>query len=97
MTTRSAAGFIAQGRGAFILEFRSGVSNALVDVGDVHVDGTMAMPGMLMSASTEVARTGVPGRYQVSGDFSMAGIWKLTVEWSGPAGRGSVVVNGDVQ
>jgi hypothetical protein len=68
-----------------------------VDVGDLHVNATMMMPGMLMSASADVIRTSVPGRYQVSGDFEMAGIWKVALEWSGAAGRGSVVLNGDVQ
>ena len=57
----------------------------------------MAMPGMLMSAKTEVTRTSVPGRYHVTGEFTMAGVWKLSLEWSGPAGRGAVVLNGDVQ
>jgi len=50
-----------------------------------------------MTATTEVSRGLVPGRYDVTGAFDMAGVWKVTLEWSSAAGRGSVVLNGDVQ
>jgi hypothetical protein len=97
VSLRSRTGTMAQGRSAFVLEFRSAATNALVDVGDVAVNGAMSMPGMLMSARSEVVRSGIAGRYAVSAEFGMAGMWKLTVEWNGPAGRGTVVLNGDVQ
>jgi Cu(I)/Ag(I) efflux system membrane protein CusA/SilA len=93
----SADGAIRQGRATYFVEFRSADSNALVDVGDLTVAGTMAMPGMLMAAKTEVTRTSVTGRYEVTSEFTMAGVWRLAFEWSGPQGRGAVVLNGDVQ
>jgi len=97
VSLRSRTGTITPGRSALTIEFRSASMNALVDVGDVTVNGAMSMPGMLMSARTEVTKSRTPGRYAVSAEFGMAGIWKLTVEWNGPAGRGTVVLNGDVQ
>ena len=97
VSLRSRTGTIATGQSAFEIEFRSAATDALVDVGDVTVNGAMSMPGMHMSARMDVARSGIPGRYAVSAQFGMAGMWKLTVEWNGPAGRGTVVLNGDVQ
>jgi hypothetical protein len=37
------------------------------------------------------------GRFIVSADFAMAGTWRLTLDWNGPAGPGSVVFTGEVQ
>jgi len=83
------------GRDTFFIEFRS--NGNLTDVGnDVRASATMPMPGMPMFGSIDVQRTEVPGRYRATGEFSMAGAWRLTVEWTGPDGRGSVTFTGAV-
>jgi Cu(I)/Ag(I) efflux system membrane protein CusA/SilA len=92
----SDTGTLAQGRAEFLLEFRS-AAGTLVDAGEVHASANMSMPGMSMSAGLQVTRTAVPGRYEVTGEFGMAGTWQMAVDWEGPAGRGSVKFEGAVQ
>jgi copper/silver efflux system protein len=92
----SPAGTLHQGRNTFTIEFRS-AGGSLVDVGTVRAAANMPMPGMVMSGGLEVSRTSVPGRYQATAEFGMAGAWQMTVEWDGPAGRGSVNFQGPVQ
>ena len=87
---------IRHGKDTFVVEFKSADGN-LVDVGAVRASASMPMPGMPMFGSIDVQRTGVPGRYTAASDFSMAGTWRLSVEWDGPAGRGSVSFSGTVQ
>jgi hypothetical protein len=86
---------LQHGQDTFILEFRK--SGNLVDVGDVRATATMPMPGMPMFGSVDVQRTDVPGRYSASSRFDMAGTWRTTLEWDGPAGRGSVTFSGAVR
>jgi hypothetical protein len=93
----SRSGAISTGRQTFFVEFRSVKADRLIDVGDVQLSATMAMPGMSMSGGVSVQRTSTPGRYEASGDFGMAGAWTMAVEWNGPAGRGSTVLQGDVR
>ena len=92
----SPTGTLHQGRNAYAFEFR-GPNGSLVDVGSVHSSANMTMPGMVMSGGVEVSRTSVPGRYQATAEFGMAGAWKMTIEWDGPAGRGSVDFEGPVR
>ena len=92
----SPTGTLHQGRNTFAIEFRRG-NDALVDVGAVRMSGNMAMPGMAMSGGVGVSRTAVPGRYQVTAEFGMAGEWQMAIEWDGPAGRGSVNLEGTVR
>jgi hypothetical protein len=92
-----ASGTLHQGRTEFIVEFRSASTGRLVDVGNVRVAGSMSMPGMSMSGAIEISRTATPGRYAAAGQFGMAGIWKMTVQWDGPAGQGSAAFEGNVQ
>jgi Cu(I)/Ag(I) efflux system membrane protein CusA/SilA len=92
----SPTGVLRQGRNTFVLEFRSPDGN-LVDVGAVRASATMPMPGMVMSGGLETTPTAVPGRYEMAAEFGMAGTWQMTVEWDGPAGRGSVAFEGTVQ
>jgi hypothetical protein len=92
----SPTGTLHQGRNTFTIEFRS-ASSSRVDVGTVRASANMAMPGMVMSGGLEVTRTSVPGRYQATAEFGMAGAWQMAVEWDGPAGRGSVNFQGPVQ
>ena len=83
------------GRDSFVLEFRS--NGMLIDVGKVSASATMPMPGMPMFGTIQVQRTDVPGRYAAVSEFSMAGRWRLTVEWDGGAAPGSVSFTGTVQ
>jgi len=88
---------IRHGKDSFVIEFKSASNGNLVDVGTVRVTASMPMPGMPMFGSIDVQRTGVPGRYAATSEFSMAGTWRLMVEWDGPAGRGAVGFSGNVQ
>jgi Cu(I)/Ag(I) efflux system membrane protein CusA/SilA len=92
----SETGTLHPGRNTFAIEFRS-KSGALVDVGDVRATANMTMPGMAMSGNLQVRPTATPGRYEATAEFGMAGVWPMTVEWDGPAGRGSVSLQGNVQ
>ena len=92
----SPTGTLNQGRNTFSIEFRS-PAGSLVDVGTVRASANMPMPGMVMSGGLEVSATGVPGRYQATAEFGMAGAWQMAVEWDGPAGHGSVTFQGPVQ
>ena len=87
---------LRHGKDTFILEFRS-ESGALIDVGAVKAGATMSMAGMPMFGTIDVTRTDVPGRYSATGEFSMAGRWRIAVEWDGPQGRGQVSFSGSVQ
>jgi hypothetical protein len=81
---------LRQGKGSVVLEFRDGAGK-LVDVGMVTVNATMTMPGMApMFGDNSVKLTDTKGRYDVATDLGMAGTWRFTVAWNGPAGSGSV-------
>ncbi len=88
---------LRHGNDTFIIEFRSTSSGALVDVGNVHASANMPMAGTPMFGTVDVQRTEVPGRYAANGEFSMAGTWRMTIQWDGPAGQGSVTFSGTVQ
>jgi Cu(I)/Ag(I) efflux system membrane protein CusA/SilA len=93
---RAPTGTLRTGRSTFTIEFRSS-SGALLDVGTVHVAANMAMPGMVMPGNVQVQPAGEPGRYTATAEFGMAGAWPITIDWNGPAGRGSVNLEGSVQ
>lgn len=89
---------LKHGRDTFLIEFRSTSNGSLVDAGnDVRASATMPMPGMPMFGNIDVQRTDVAGRYRAVGEFSMAGAWRMTIEWNGTNGRGSVTFTGTVQ
>ena len=90
-------GELRQGGNRFRIEFRSARTNALVDVGAVQLGAAMTMPGMAMTGTVSVAPAGRPGVYEAKGEFSMSGTWHMTLEWNGPAGRGSASFEGDVR
>ena len=87
---------LRHGKDDFVIEFKA-ADGSLVDVGDVRASASMSMSGTPMLGSINVQRTDVPGRYRAEGDFSMAGTWRLNVEWDGPKGKGSVAFSGSVQ
>ena len=93
----SPTGTLRQGRNSFTFEFRRAGTTTLVDVGTVRASANMPMPGMVMSGGLHVTPTGVPGRYAATAEFGMAGAWPMSIEWSGPAGQGSVNFQGGVQ
>jgi Cu(I)/Ag(I) efflux system membrane protein CusA/SilA len=93
----SPTGTLQQGRNAFTFEFRAVDTGNLVDVGAVRASGNMRMPGMAMSGGMRVQPGAVPGRYEATAEFGMAGAWHMVVEWDGPAGRGSASFEGAVQ
>jgi YtkA-like len=93
----SPTGTLRQGRNSFTFEFRRTGSTTLVDVGSVRASANMPMPGMVMSGGLQVTPTGVPGRYAATAEFGMAGAWQMAIEWNGPAGQGSVNLQGGVQ
>jgi Cu(I)/Ag(I) efflux system membrane protein CusA/SilA len=96
IVVRSPTGAFRSGRNTFTIEFRSS-SGALVDVGTVRVAATMTMPGMSLSGNVQVQPASVPGRYTATAEFGMAGAWPITIDWNGPAGRGSANLEGSVQ
>lgn len=87
---------LRHGKDDFVVEFKS-ADGTLVDVGDVRANASMPMSGMPMFGSVTVQRGDVPGRYRADAEFSMAGTWRLTIEWDGPGGKGSVTFPGAVQ
>jgi hypothetical protein len=88
---------LRHGKDVFVVEFRSTSGGALVDVGQVRGSATMPMAGTPMFGTVDVQRTEVPGRYAANGEFGMAGTWRMTLQWDGPAGQGSVTFPGSVQ
>jgi len=91
------SGALRLGRNAFTIEFRQAGSDRLSDVGEVHATAAMPMPGMVMSAGLALEPTDVPGRYRATAQFDMAGAWRMSLDWNGPAGRGSANFEGVVQ
>jgi Cu(I)/Ag(I) efflux system membrane protein CusA/SilA len=93
----SESGALRTVRNAFTIEFRRTGTETLVDAGRVRASANMTMPGMVMSGNLQVMPSGVAGRYAATAEFGMAGSWPMTVEWDGPAGKGSVSFQGGVQ
>ncbi len=86
----SEADTLRQGKDIVVLEFRNAAAKP-VDVGAVKVNATMTMPGMApMFGDGAVTPTATKGRYDVATDLDMAGTWRFSVTWDGPAGKGTV-------
>jgi Cu(I)/Ag(I) efflux system membrane protein CusA/SilA len=92
----SPTGTLRVGRNTFTIEFRS-PTGELLDAGALRVAANMPMPGMVMPGKVQVTSAGVRGRYTATAEFGMAGAWQMSIEWSGPAGKGSVSFEGAVQ
>ena len=88
---------LRHGEDAFVIEFRSTPGGKVVDVGDVRASANMPMPGMPGFGDIDVKRTDVAGRYEANSDFEMEGTWRMTIQWKGPAGQGSVTFPATVQ
>jgi len=89
---------LKQGDDSVMIEFRRASDGALVDVGTVKGSATMPMAGMApMFGRIDVQPADVPGRYTATTDLSMAGEWRLAIEWSGPAGSGSATLPASAQ
>ena len=97
ITLSNPSGELRQGANNFRIEFRSARTNDPVDVGDVRLNAAMTMPGMTMAGTTTVTPGERAGVYEAKGDFAMSGSWDMTLEWNGPAGRGSAAFKGSVQ
>ena len=85
------------GKDSFVIEFRSVANGNLVDVGNVSGSATMSMAGTPMLGGLAMSRTDVAGRYAATSDLTMTGTWRVTVQWDGPAGKGSASFSSDVQ
>jgi len=82
VTILTDSGTMKQGSSSFTLEFRKASDNQLTDVGKVDVSPVMEMSGMApMMGGAEVTATNTPGRYEVKGNLSMAGLWKVNVRF----------------
>jgi Cu(I)/Ag(I) efflux system membrane protein CusA/SilA len=97
VTLSNPEGRLRAGTNRFRVEFRSAATNAPVDVGTVELGASMTMPGMVMNSPITTEPTGQPGIYEGTGNFGMSGSWRMTIEWNGPAGRGSAAFEGNVQ
>jgi Cu(I)/Ag(I) efflux system membrane protein CusA/SilA len=97
ITLSNLSGGLRQGSNDFRIEFRSARTNTPVNVGDVRLNAAMTMPGMSMAGTTTVTPGDRPGVYEAKGNFAMSGSWDMTLEWNGPAGRGSAAFKGSVQ
>lgn len=76
------------------IEFKD-QSGSSVDVGNVKLDLTMAMPGMTMRATGNVKKTGIIYRAQIKPD--MAGDWTGQIYYDGPLGSGQAPLNLNVK
>jgi Cu(I)/Ag(I) efflux system membrane protein CusA/SilA len=97
VTLSNPEGQLRTGSNRFRVEFRSAATNEPVDVDTVQLGGSMTMPGMVMNSAITITPTDQPGIYEATGDFGMSGSWRMTIEWNGPAGRGSAAFEGNVQ
>ena len=89
---------LTTGKDTITVEFRSPSDGRLIDVGTIRANAMMPMTGMApMIGPVDVQPTSVPGRYIATSELSMAGEWRLSLEWDGPAGRGSATFSPMVQ
>ena len=90
VTLRSESGQWMAGPNSFVLEFASAASRQPLDVGRVTLSTSMAMRGMApMKKSATITPDKTPGRYLATISFPDVGAREVTVNWDGPAGKGS--------
>jgi hypothetical protein len=91
------SGELTQGQNEFVVEFKDGQGQP-VDVTDVQLGSSMAMPGMApMSGDSGVTQTKQTGIYKVTSNFAMSGAWRFTLSWDGPSGQGHTTFNSNVR
>jgi hypothetical protein len=88
---------LREGKDTVTIEFRSASDQSLLDVGTVKASASMSMAGMPMLGGIQLEPTDVKGRYTANTDLGMAGTWRMTMEWDGPARRGSVSFSATAQ
>jgi len=90
VTLKSESGKWGKGKNAFAIEFTSAKDKQPLDVGKVTLSTSMAMPGMApMITGATVTADKTPGRYLGTVEFPDRGTRQVTVNWDGPAGKGS--------
>jgi YtkA-like protein len=85
---------LKQTRNYCTVEFRKG--NQLVDAGTVQVRTSMTMEGVPMGGVVTEPKRIAAGRFTVEMVLAMTGHWQITIDWDGPAGKGSVTFPADV-
>ena len=89
ITLKSESGQWTQGKNVFVLEFTS-PGGKPIDAGKVTLSTSMPMPGMApMIGGATVTPDASPGRYLGTISFPDNGARQVTVNWDGPAGKGS--------
>jgi len=90
VTLKSESGAWGPGKNTFVLDFTSAKDKQSLDVGKVTLSTSMAMPGMApMITGATVTADKMPGRYLGTVEFPDRGTRQVTVNWDGPAGKGS--------
>jgi len=85
------------GKDQLVIEFRSATDGSLIDVGSVRGSATMPMGNTPMLGTVTLAPGDAAGRYSAECELSMAGTWRMPIEWDGPMGKGSVTFATSVQ
>jgi hypothetical protein len=89
ITLENESGQWTPGKNDFVLTFTSAKDNTPVEAGKVSLNASMGMPGMApMLAGATLSPEG-PGRYRGTIDFPDRGTRQVTVNWDGPAAKGS--------
>ena len=90
VTLMNEAGQWKSGKNSFVLEFTSAKDKKPVDAGKVSLNTSMTMTGMApMIAGASLTPDKTPGRYTGTIEFPDGGTRQVTVNWDGPAGKGS--------
>ena len=90
VTLLSESGQWMAGPNSFVLEFVSAKTKQPLDAGKVTLGTSMPMPGMApMKKSATIKPDKTPGRYLATISFPDVGSRQVTVNWDGPAGKGS--------
>ena len=98
ITLSNPGGALRLGANDVHIAFRSADTSTPVDVGTVRLNGTMTMPGMVMTGTATVAPPRQIGVYDATMELGMSGTWRMTIEWDGPGGRGGTAAfDGSVQ
>ena len=89
VTLQNGTGQWKEGKNDFVLEFTSAQDKKPVDVGQVSLNTSMAMPGMAPMVAGATLTPDGPGRYRGTIEFPDRGSRQVTVTWDGPAGKGT--------